>query len=57
GQHWPALPALLAGAHLHGAAADRLVAAGCGPVGLTAGEVIDAARDEFNGWLRQPAAA
>jgi hydroxyethylthiazole kinase-like uncharacterized protein yjeF len=57
GQHWPALPALLAGVHLHGAAADRLVAAGTGPIGLTAGEVIDAARDEFNDWLRQPSSA
>lgn len=56
GQHWPALPALLAGVHLHGAAADRLVADGIGPVGLTAGEVIDAARQLFNDWLRAPAA-
>ena len=53
GQHWPAVPALLAGVHLHGAAADRLVAAGAGPVGLTAGEVADAARSVFNNWLRQ----
>ena len=37
--------------HLHGAAADRLVAKGVGPVGLTAGEVIDAARDLFNDWV------
>ena len=51
-QNWPALPALQAGVHLHGAAADRLVAAGIGPVGLTAGEVIDAAREQFNEWLR-----
>ncbi|HEX6734941.1 MAG TPA: NAD(P)H-hydrate dehydratase [Azonexus sp.] len=54
GQGWPAVPALLAGVHLHGAAADRLVAAGLGPVGLTAGEVIDAARALLNDWLRQP---
>jgi hydroxyethylthiazole kinase-like uncharacterized protein yjeF len=40
--------ALLAAVHLHGAAADRLVAAGTGPVGLTAGEVIDAARALIN---------
>ena len=53
GQHWPAAPALLAGVHLHGAAADRLVAAGLGPVGLAAGEVIDAARLVFNDWLRE----
>jgi hypothetical protein len=29
---------------LHGAAADALVALGCGPAGLSAGETIDAAR-------------
>jgi ADP-dependent NAD(P)H-hydrate dehydratase / NAD(P)H-hydrate epimerase len=37
--------------HLHGAAADHLVAQGVGPVGLTAGELIDAARRTWNGWL------
>jgi NAD(P)H-hydrate repair Nnr-like enzyme with NAD(P)H-hydrate dehydratase domain len=36
--------ALEAAVYLHGAAADALVAQGHGPVGLTAGEVIDAAR-------------
>ena len=36
--------ALLAGVYLHGAAADQAVAGGAGPVGLTAGETIDAAR-------------
>ncbi len=50
-QGWPAIPALLAGVHLHGAAADRLVAQGVGPIGLTAGEVIDAARQLFNEWV------
>lgn len=35
------------GVWLHGAAADVLVAAGKGPIGLTAGELADAAR-----WLR-----
>lgn len=50
-QGWPALPALLAGVHLHGAAADRLVASGIGPIGLMAGEVIDPARQEFNSWI------
>jgi hydroxyethylthiazole kinase-like uncharacterized protein yjeF len=49
-QGWPAEAALLAGVHLHGAAADRLVANGVGPIGLTAGEVIDAARVLFNEW-------
>jgi hydroxyethylthiazole kinase-like uncharacterized protein yjeF len=40
--------ALLAGVHLHGLAADRLVAAGIGPIGLTASEVTDAARGLLN---------
>jgi ADP-dependent NAD(P)H-hydrate dehydratase / NAD(P)H-hydrate epimerase len=40
--------ALLAGVYLHGAAADQLVADGTGPVGLTASEVIDAARGMLN---------
>jgi hydroxyethylthiazole kinase-like uncharacterized protein yjeF len=40
--------ALLAGAWLHGAAADALVAAGSGPVGITASEVIDSARALLN---------
>jgi hypothetical protein len=34
--------------HLHGAAADALVVRGAGPVGLTAGELIDAARSLVN---------
>jgi hydroxyethylthiazole kinase-like uncharacterized protein yjeF len=50
-QGWPAVPALLAAVHLHGAAADRLVADGNGPIGLTAGEVSDAARQIFNEWV------
>ena len=40
--------ALLAGVYLHGAAADALVAAGTGPVGLTAGELIPQARELIN---------
>jgi NAD(P)H-hydrate repair Nnr-like enzyme with NAD(P)H-hydrate dehydratase domain len=50
-QGWPALEALLAAVHLHGMAADELVAAGCGPVGLAAGELIDSARACLNRWL------
>ncbi len=50
-QGWPALEALLAAVHLHGVAADDLVALGCGPVGLTAGELIASARHAFNAWL------
>lgn len=49
-QNWPAEQALLAAVHLHGAAADQRVAEGVGPTGLTAGEVIDAARKLFNEW-------
>jgi hydroxyethylthiazole kinase-like uncharacterized protein yjeF len=46
------------GTHLHGCAADALVAAGAGPVGLTAGELIDAARRTWNRWLAdRPAGA
>ncbi|MFN3402437.1 MAG: NAD(P)H-hydrate dehydratase, partial [Ferrovibrio sp.] len=50
-QHWPPLEALLAAVHLHGLAADTLVTEGRGPVGLTAGELIDAARRIFNSWI------
>ncbi len=41
--------AALTAVHLHGAAADALVARGVGPVGLTAGELIDEARRLANG--------
>jgi len=54
-QHWPAEAALIAAVHLHGAAADRLAAEGIGPIGLTAGEVIDAARATFNAWIAEAA--
>lgn len=50
-QNWPSDMALLAAVHLHGAAADWLVANGIGPIGLTAGEVIDPARQIFNEWI------
>ena len=43
--------ALVLGVHLHGCAADECVRAGAGPVGLTAGELIDPARRIWNGWL------
>ena len=52
-QRWPPLEALLAAVHLHGCAADALVARGCGPIGLTAGELIDCARTCFNQWIAQ----
>ncbi|MBL8397468.1 MAG: NAD(P)H-hydrate dehydratase [Candidatus Accumulibacter sp.] len=50
-QGWPAPQALQAAVHLHGAAADDLVAGGHGPIGLTAGELIDSARHRFNRWV------
>jgi hydroxyethylthiazole kinase-like uncharacterized protein yjeF len=43
---------LVLGTHLHGCAADECVRAGAGPVGLTAGELIDPARKLWNAWLR-----
>ena len=36
-----------------GAAADELAATGAGPVGLTAGELADAARRVWNQWLKE----
>ena len=47
--------ALRIGVCLHGAAADMLVARGVGPVGVTASEVIDAARALVNEATRPPA--
>jgi ADP-dependent NAD(P)H-hydrate dehydratase / NAD(P)H-hydrate epimerase len=51
-QRVPAEAALVLGTHLHGCAADRVVAEGFGPVGLRAGELIEPARRIWNGWLR-----
>jgi len=50
-QAWPAEAALLAAVHLHGCGADDLVAAGRGPIGLTASEIIGAARQRLNRWI------
>lgn len=50
-QGWPALDALLAAVHLHGAAADNLAATLGGNIGMTAGELIDAARGLLNRWI------
>jgi ADP-dependent NAD(P)H-hydrate dehydratase / NAD(P)H-hydrate epimerase len=44
--------ALIAGVHLHGAAADQLFESGMGPLGLVAGKTIDAARDALNRSMR-----
>jgi hydroxyethylthiazole kinase-like uncharacterized protein yjeF len=51
-QRYTGETAIVLGVHLHGAAADALVAAGAGPVGLTAGELLDPARQLWNGWLK-----
>jgi NAD(P)H-hydrate repair Nnr-like enzyme with NAD(P)H-hydrate dehydratase domain len=51
-QHGDIWQAALAATYLHGAAADALVERGVGPVGLTAGEVLHAMRDELNGVSR-----
>lgn len=50
-QRYSGESAMVLGTHLHGAAADALVRAGEGPIGLTAGEVADAARRLWNAWL------
>ena len=47
-QGWPPFAALCGAVHLHGAAADALVTADEGPVGLAAGELIPAARTLLN---------
>jgi hydroxyethylthiazole kinase-like uncharacterized protein yjeF len=53
-QGWPGWEALCAAVHLHGAAADLCVAAGSGPIGLTAGELIPRARTLLNRWTLAP---
>lgn len=57
GQGWPAWEAALAATWLHGAAADRLVAGGAGPIGLTAGELPRAIRAELNALVADAALA
>ncbi|RJG01105.1 NAD(P)H-hydrate dehydratase [Noviherbaspirillum sedimenti] len=47
-QHLPPWQAALSAAWLHGHAADRLVEAGVGPVGLSASELIPAIRTALN---------
>jgi len=51
-QRYSGEAALVLGVHLHGAAADALVAQGIGPLGLTAGELIEPARALWNAWLQ-----
>jgi len=43
--------AMALGTHLHGCAADECVKARAGPVGLTAGELVEPARRLWNSWL------
>jgi len=50
-QRYSGESALVLGTHLHGAAADELVQAGSGPVGLSASELIEPARRLWNSWL------
>ena len=47
-QGWPAREAALGAVWIHGAAADRLVAQGIGPIGMCAGELPAAARAVLN---------
>lgn len=47
-QGWPEWEAALAGVWLHGLAADDLVKAGSGPIGITASELIPAIRVAIN---------
>jgi hydroxyethylthiazole kinase-like uncharacterized protein yjeF len=47
-QHWPVWEAALAAVWLHGAAADKMVSAGTGPRGLTAGELLTNIRSLLN---------
>jgi len=47
-QGWPPAAALCGAVYLHGAAADVLAAAGDGPIGIAAGELIPVARTLLN---------
>ncbi|MCD6040923.1 MAG: hypothetical protein K0R40_526 [Burkholderiales bacterium] len=50
-QRYSGESALVLGVHLHGAAGDALARANGGPVGVTAGELIEPARRLWNAWL------
>jgi NAD(P)H-hydrate repair Nnr-like enzyme with NAD(P)H-hydrate dehydratase domain len=50
-QRYTGETALVLATHLHGAAGDALARAGVGPIGMTASELIDAARRLWNDWL------
>ena len=51
GQRLPLDRATLLAVYLHGAAADELVAEGIGPIGLSAGELTNRARNMLNRWV------
>jgi len=51
-QGFPAEATLQCAVHLHGMAADALVAEGNGPAGLTAGETVMSARRLYNQWVK-----
>ena len=55
-QGWPAWEAAVGAVWMHGAAADRLVEDGVGPIGLTAGELPAALRKVLNGLVSEAAA-
>lgn len=52
-QGWPEWEAALGAVHVHGLAADLLVAQGAGPVGLAAGELAPAVRSALNALVAQ----
>jgi hydroxyethylthiazole kinase-like uncharacterized protein yjeF len=56
-QGWPAWAAARGAVWMHGAAADRLVLEGAGPIGLTAGELPRAIRCEFNALVAETPSA
>lgn len=56
GQGWPAWDAALGAAWMHGAAADRLVDQGSGPIGLCAGELPKTIRAIYNELVRAASA-
>lgn len=55
-QGWPAWEAAQGATWMHGAAADRLVEQGVGPIGLVASELIPALRSMLNALVRECAA-
>lgn len=54
-QGWPAAAAVCGAVHLHGEAADALAAAGTGPVGMAADELIPVARTLLNRLIHENA--